>query len=817
MSAWETQMLDGLLRSWISGGLVLLLGWWMACLVRAPAARQRLGEAAAVVALVCVLVGFLPPQWYWANCAAGPGLSERVTAITRAEQNPVPAWTGLAAATATVADTMDPSQPIRESPQPSQKASPPASIAEKGSAWQQGASPSFATGGCRSVDRPIVDDSHPQNAPIPSSDSSNSRLAIGREGFAHRPGLAGSHAATPYQEIAPSETVANRAAQQRHGWDVMAMGGLYWGLRSAVAIWLVGAVGLSVRLAAGCWRLRQMVKKTRPAPAALAATFQQLADTICPRARLRISDGIELACSWGWRQPLVLVPSHWLVQLQPRDWQSVFRHELTHLARGDTVSAAVFSTAAIWFWFVPWFWWLRRQVRCAQEYIADYQATQGDLERAADYAELLVRLVSRARPHLLTASIHGTGSELQRRIAMLLQGTVKSLPGTRWWLIGGLASLLAAGVLLASGGWLSAGTASKNQPSATPDKAATKEATPRQDIVGDQTQNNAASQAKETEQQKPKPDSEQRTPARDRRDSPQQSDKPRPRDRSLPEPFGELDELLKEPPPGIDPQEWQRLREMLRRQQEELRQMLEQLHRGPLPEDRRRILPPPGLRPPWFAEPAQRHPRLGVIVEPLHPALRDQLSVADDQGVLVREVVPDSPAAKVGIKPHDILLEIGGKAVPADPEAFVRLVRELPAGKVGKVVVLRKGKKETLGELELPEQPQPQVRPPVRPIPRSPVEPAPQAGYWLHVERSGDGSFRVQYREPHQTIRIEGHQADDKVTVSKIEITEGRETKSYDSLDAVPAATRDKVNKLLDSALKGRFFVPEPQQPKRFD
>lgn len=416
MSAWEIQMLDGLLRSWISGGLVLLLGWWMVCLVRAPAVRQRLGEAAAVMALVCVLLSFVPPQWYWANFAAGPALSERISAGTPAEQNPLPPGTELAQATATVSDTMDSSQAIRESSQASQKASPPANVAEDQSAWQQGTVPSFATDGCRSADGSIVDNSHPQNAPVPLPDSSNSGVAIGKEGSAHWPRLAGGDATLPYQALAPSGTVANRAAPQRHGWDVMAMGRVRWGLWSAVAIWLVGVVGLSVRLAAGCRRLRQILQTTRPAPPALAATFQQLAEAICPRARLRISDDLDLACSWGWRQPLVLIPAHWLVQLQRRHWPSVFRHELTHLARGDTVSAAVFSIAAIWFWFVPWFWWLRRQVRCAQEYIADYQATQGDLEQAADYAELLVRLVSRARPHLLTTSIHGTRSELQRRM-----------------------------------------------------------------------------------------------------------------------------------------------------------------------------------------------------------------------------------------------------------------------------------------------------------------------------------------------------------------------------------------------------------------
>ncbi|GBD36415.1 Serine protease Do-like HtrB [bacterium HR36] len=231
--------------------------------------------------------------------------------------------------------------------------------------------------------------------------------------------------------------------------------------------------------------------------------------------------------------------------------------------------------------------------------------------------------------------------------------------------------------------------------------------------------------------------------------------------------------------------------------------MLERLHRGPLVPERD-WLP--------FRPFAPRPGRLGVVIEPLHPALREQLSVPDGQGVLVREVVPDSPAAKVGIKPHDILLEIAGKPVPAEPNAFVRMVAELPAGKAGQVVVLRKGKKETLGELELPELPRRSLVPDLR----LPPGKLPPGGIWLHVERSADGSFIVQYRESGQTIRIEGHEAQGKAQVSQIEITEGRETRTYKSLDDVPAQLREKVSKLLDSALKGQFFVPE-RSPKRFD
>jgi membrane-associated protease RseP (regulator of RpoE activity) len=234
-----------------------------------------------------------------------------------------------------------------------------------------------------------------------------------------------------------------------------------------------------------------------------------------------------------------------------------------------------------------------------------------------------------------------------------------------------------------------------------------------------------------------------------------------------------------------------------------MRQMLERLQRGPAFGDGD-LLP--------FRPFAPRPGRLGVMVEPLHPALRAQLDIPETQGLLVREVVPDSPAARAGIKPYDVLLEIGGKAVPADPAAFVRWLAEQPAGKLGAVVVLRKGKKETLGQVELPEIP----RRPLLPDLRRPLEQLPAGGIWLHVERSADGSFTVQYRESGQTIRIEGHEAAGKPNVSKIEITEGRETKTYKSLDEVPASLRDKVGKLLESALQGRFFVPE-RQPKRFD
>src|SRR5439155_21475502 len=63
----------------------------------------------------------------------------------------------------------------------------------------------------------------------------------------------------------------------------------------------------------------------------------------------------------------------------------------------------------------------------------------------------------------------------------------------------------------------------------------------------------------------------------------------------------------------------------------------------------------------------------------------------------------DSAAAKAGMKAHDILLEINGKVVPDDTTEFLKIMNEIKADKPVDAVVLRKGKKETLKGLSLPE------------------------------------------------------------------------------------------------------------------
>jgi S1-C subfamily serine protease len=118
--------------------------------------------------------------------------------------------------------------------------------------------------------------------------------------------------------------------------------------------------------------------------------------------------------------------------------------------------------------------------------------------------------------------------------------------------------------------------------------------------------------------------------------------------------------------------------------------------------------------------PDRRGGFLGVQAQELTPELKTRLGVAADRGVLVADVMPDSPAAKAGFKRDDVIVEMDGKPV-ADPREFTEAVRRLGRDKEVSFKVAR-GKetvevKAKLGappagdELRVPPVPRPRVNP----------------------------------------------------------------------------------------------------------
>jgi serine protease Do len=86
---------------------------------------------------------------------------------------------------------------------------------------------------------------------------------------------------------------------------------------------------------------------------------------------------------------------------------------------------------------------------------------------------------------------------------------------------------------------------------------------------------------------------------------------------------------------------------------------------------------------------------LGVSLQPLTPDLAASFAVKDGKGALVAEVVPDSPAARAGLKAGDVVTGINGQKVdgPADLARVVGLARP---GQDARLTVWRDQQERTL-------------------------------------------------------------------------------------------------------------------------
>ncbi|MBT3377088.1 MAG: PDZ domain-containing protein [Lentisphaerae bacterium] len=82
---------------------------------------------------------------------------------------------------------------------------------------------------------------------------------------------------------------------------------------------------------------------------------------------------------------------------------------------------------------------------------------------------------------------------------------------------------------------------------------------------------------------------------------------------------------------------------------------------------------------------------LGVAIQELPDSLRTHLSLPDGVGLLVAEVVPDSPAEKAGLRKHDIIHRLDDQIV-VNPDQFRVLIRMMKPGDTVTITLVRKNR-----------------------------------------------------------------------------------------------------------------------------
>lgn len=86
---------------------------------------------------------------------------------------------------------------------------------------------------------------------------------------------------------------------------------------------------------------------------------------------------------------------------------------------------------------------------------------------------------------------------------------------------------------------------------------------------------------------------------------------------------------------------------------------------------------------------------LGVGVSEVTGEKAKEFKLPAERGVVLCRVVPDSPAAKAGLKENDVVTEINGQRVEGT-EQFRRMIREIPPGRSVQFTVWRDGRSQTV-------------------------------------------------------------------------------------------------------------------------
>ena len=214
-------------------------------------------------------------------------------------------------------------------------------------------------------------------------------------------------------------------------------------------LWAIGFLGIILWLAMGRVRLGR-----------IAATSWRLDDSVWSRlleqernnagvaklVQLFSSSVVSTPLTWGWRSPVILLPEDAL------DWPEehrriVLRHELAHIARGDSIAQLLAGFACALYWFHPLVWIAERRLRAECERSCDDTVVSLGTP-AAEYAAHLLEVARSARafgaPGFLSVAM-ARPSQLEGRLLAVLNGSQQRASLSRG---APLATAVASGLLL---------------------------------------------------------------------------------------------------------------------------------------------------------------------------------------------------------------------------------------------------------------------------------------------------------------------------------------------------------------------------------
>lgn len=170
-----------------------------------------------------------------------------------------------------------------------------------------------------------------------------------------------------------------------------------------VAVWLVGAIAFLMRLARGVSLMSGIRRRAQRTG----------------RARVLVSDEIDIPCAAGVFAPVVLVPRE-SESWEESEWRAILTHELAHIERHDVLMHWTRQLVLAIHWFNPAIHWLNEMTDDATEGACDDAVIIGGIERHT-YASALISMASGiARQHPIQAAAFIGRKGIEMRIAALI-------------------------------------------------------------------------------------------------------------------------------------------------------------------------------------------------------------------------------------------------------------------------------------------------------------------------------------------------------------------------------------------------------------
>jgi beta-lactamase regulating signal transducer with metallopeptidase domain len=135
-------------------------------------------------------------------------------------------------------------------------------------------------------------------------------------------------------------------------------------------VWLLGCAVMLIAWLPKLWRAPEFSNfRDDPLQECLRRLNQRLG--LRQAVTLRFSDSIAEPLLFGFRKPIIMLPTGLAAKLSSEELESVILHELAHAKRLDNWTAAFAHVVTCIFWFYPLLWWIEQRLHRERELACD--------------------------------------------------------------------------------------------------------------------------------------------------------------------------------------------------------------------------------------------------------------------------------------------------------------------------------------------------------------------------------------------------------------------------------------------------------------